>query len=249
MGSLARALSSSPSTHQAAVFDVIGEIEQLSDVDAVMDAMTAELGRHGFEAVVVSGLPEDHFENAVLATRWPPEFFDLYVRNNYIRHDPIAKRCRHSAEPFEWDGQSYDDDPDPRAVELMRRAREFGIARGFVVPIHNPRGFEACVSMSGTDFDLRRETRFALHVMAIYAHGAVRRLVATQPVKRSALTPREREVLGWAAHGKSAWEIGEILHIAKRTVDEHATTAFHKLGAANRAHAVAIAIRDRIIEL
>jgi LuxR family quorum sensing-dependent transcriptional regulator len=103
--------------------------------------------------------------------------------------------------------------------------------------------------MAGVSIDLRREVRFALHVMAIYAHSTVRRLVAPEPVKRPALTPREREVLGWAAHGKSAWEIGEILHIAKRTVDEHATTAFHKLGAANRAHAVAIAVRDRIIEL
>ena len=65
----------------------------------------------------------------------------------------------------------------------------------------------------------------------------------------TALTPREREVLAWAARGKSAWEIGEILHIAKRTVDEHVQTAVRKLGAHNRTHAVAIALRDGIIEV
>jgi DNA-binding CsgD family transcriptional regulator len=59
--------------------------------------------------------------------------------------------------------------------------------------------------------------------------------------QRSVLTPREREVLAWVAQGKSAWEIGEILDIAKRTVDEHAQTAGRKLGAVNRTHAVAIA--------
>jgi DNA-binding CsgD family transcriptional regulator len=63
------------------------------------------------------------------------------------------------------------------------------------------------------------------------------------------LTPREREVLGWVARGKSAAGVAEILNIAKRTVDEHVQTAIHKLGAANRTHAVALAIRDRIIDV
>jgi LuxR family quorum sensing-dependent transcriptional regulator len=63
------------------------------------------------------------------------------------------------------------------------------------------------------------------------------------------LTPREIEVLGWVARGKSAWEIGEVLHIAKRTVDEHVRAAVRKLGAVNRTHAVALALRERIIEL
>jgi len=63
------------------------------------------------------------------------------------------------------------------------------------------------------------------------------------------LTAREAEVLTWVARGKSAWEVGEILHIAKRTVDEHVQTAVRKLGAVNRTHAVAIAVRDSIISL
>jgi LuxR family quorum sensing-dependent transcriptional regulator len=48
---------------------------------------------------------------------------------------------------------------------------------------------------------------------------------------------------------KTAWEIGEILNIAKRTVDEHAQTAIRKLGAANRTQAVALAIRDRLLDI
>lgn len=67
--------------------------------------------------------------------------------------------------------------------------------------------------------------------------------------KAHMLTAREMEVLTWVARGKSAWEIGEILDIAKRTVDEHAQTAVRKIGAVNRTHAVAIAVRDRIISI
>lgn len=63
------------------------------------------------------------------------------------------------------------------------------------------------------------------------------------------LTARQIEVLGWVARGKSAWEIGEILQITKRTVDEHVRGIVQKLGTANRTEAVAVALRDRIIDL
>lgn len=65
----------------------------------------------------------------------------------------------------------------------------------------------------------------------------------------SQLTVRENEVLRWVARGKSAWEIGEILGITKRTVDLHVQTAVRKLGAFNRTHAVALALRDGLIKL
>jgi DNA-binding CsgD family transcriptional regulator len=72
-----------------------------------------------------------------------------------------------------------------------------------------------------------------------------------EPVPASAkdrgLTRREREAVWWAARGKSAWEIGQILHISKRTVDEHIQKAARKLGAVNRTQAVAIALRERLI--
>ena len=63
------------------------------------------------------------------------------------------------------------------------------------------------------------------------------------------LTPRELEVLGWVARGKSASDVADILNITKRTVDQHVQTAIQKLGAANRTQAVAIALRDRLIDV
>ncbi len=63
------------------------------------------------------------------------------------------------------------------------------------------------------------------------------------------VTEREREVLERVARGQSARKIGEILHITKRTVDAHVHSAIRKIGAVNRTNAVAVAIRDRIIDL
>jgi DNA-binding CsgD family transcriptional regulator len=80
-------------------------------------------------------------------------------------------------------------------------------------------------------------------------NGVWKKLQITDaPPATHSLTPREVEVLAWVARGKSAWEIGEILHISKRTVDEHVQAAVRKLGAANRPQAVAIALLHRMIE-
>jgi LuxR family transcriptional regulator, quorum-sensing system regulator BjaR1 len=65
---------------------------------------------------------------------------------------------------------------------------------------------------------------------------------------RPLLTERQREVLEWIARGKSAWEIAQILQITKRTVDEHVQAACRRLGAANRTHAVVLAILANVIE-
>jgi DNA-binding CsgD family transcriptional regulator len=88
------------------------------------------------------------------------------------------------------------------------------------------------------------------HDVAVARRKGIWEIIETfEPnVEPSMLTGREREVLGWVVQGKSAWEIGEILKIKKRTVDEHVQRATRKLGAANRTQAAAIAIRDRIVD-
>jgi DNA-binding CsgD family transcriptional regulator len=62
-----------------------------------------------------------------------------------------------------------------------------------------------------------------------------------------ALTVRERHVIGLVADGLSNKEIGEHLFITERTVRFHLTSIFQKLGADNRAQAVAIANRLEIL--
>jgi two-component system nitrate/nitrite response regulator NarL len=62
------------------------------------------------------------------------------------------------------------------------------------------------------------------------------------------LSGREIEVVSGFANGLSYERIGELLHISPETVKSHAVRSFRKLGAADRAHAVALAIATRQIE-
>ncbi len=58
-----------------------------------------------------------------------------------------------------------------------------------------------------------------------------------------ALSPREREVLGLLAHGKTSAEVGVELGVAEETVQTHVRRSMAKLDARSRTQAVASAIR------
>ncbi|MGQ0465784.1 MAG: response regulator transcription factor [Sporichthyaceae bacterium] len=72
------------------------------------------------------------------------------------------------------------------------------------------------------------------------APGSEDRPVAT-------LTDRELEVLSGMCEGQSNAEIGRALFLSEDTVKTHARRLFRKLGAADRAHAVAIALRRGLV--
>lgn len=61
---------------------------------------------------------------------------------------------------------------------------------------------------------------------------------------KNTLTKREKDVLCWAAEGKTAWEIGAILSISERTVKFHLSNIYRKLGVHTRAQALMTAIRN-----
>jgi len=62
------------------------------------------------------------------------------------------------------------------------------------------------------------------------------------------LTPRQREVLDSITRGLSNDEIAVLLGISKARVKQHLNEVYEKLGAANRAEAVAIAMHRHLLK-
>jgi len=63
------------------------------------------------------------------------------------------------------------------------------------------------------------------------------------------LSAREREVLLWAARGKTAWETAQILGLSVKTVDFHLGSCRRKLGVASKAQLVALAVARGLVPL
>jgi LuxR family quorum sensing-dependent transcriptional regulator len=233
-------------------FDFIAELDRLSTPYAVVEAMADAFALFGFENFIITGLPNprEKFDQMVLLKKWPMGWFEIYAREDYVRADPIIRLCRKTVQPFEWSEAPFDRVMEPRAAEVMDRATDFRMREGFCLPIHGINGYEACFSMSGVDLDLSSRTKPALHLMSMYAFERARQLLSPDADRGAdVLTPREREVLTWAAGGKSAADTAEILGITERTVTAHISSACQKLDATNKTQAVARALQCKMIGL
>jgi LuxR family quorum sensing-dependent transcriptional regulator len=240
---------------RSSAFEFIDEVRRLSNTDDIMAAMGTVLGGFGFKYYCFNFLPNStqSFEKVLLANRLPTEWLALYQEEGFVHADPSIRHCKTVDRPYRWFKEApYDPEREPRALEVVQRARDFGLSDGFVIPIPSNRSFDVNsvghVWMGGGTLDLPERDLPALHLMALYAFDRVLQLHGPCPKQETNLTPREREVLTWVALGKSDSDIGEILKISKRTVTEHVVHARRKLGAVNRTQAVMIAVRDRIIQ-
>lgn len=61
------------------------------------------------------------------------------------------------------------------------------------------------------------------------------------------MTARQLECLRWAAAGKSSADIGGIVGLSPRTVDDHLAAACRRLGVRTRVQAVVLALQHRLI--
>ncbi len=230
------------------MLDAVSEFERIGTVSGVTDKLEHILSSFGFTAFLVTGVPEPplRLEEYILMNGWPAGWTEHYVKRDFYRHDPVAALCRTTSNPFEW---SEVEVGSPSAAEVMDTAYDFGMRKGFLVPIMRTSGFQACVTMAGERPDLDPDAKRVLHVVSMFAHGRIANL-NREPVRlKGVLTKTEKEILQWTAVGKSSWEIGLILNLSKSTVDTFAKRATAKLDAVNRTQAVVNAIRTREISL
>jgi DNA-binding NarL/FixJ family response regulator len=100
--------------------------------------------------------------------------------------------------------------------------------------------------------DITRAIR-AVHAGGSYLEPRVAsKLIAEVALPHRAASPlsdREREVLRLVADGLPTKQIAHTLSISERTVKFHVSSIFHKLGADNRAQAVALAAQRGLLEL
>lgn len=79
--------------------------------------------------------------------------------------------------------------------------------------------------------------------MALHGRSANGNAEPTGQQQKEQLTRRQKEILSWAAEGKTNWEIAVIMRCKEETVNYHLKGIFRKLCATNKAHAVSKALQ------
>jgi LuxR family transcriptional activator of conjugal transfer of Ti plasmids len=229
-------------------------IDRLSiaqDSDAFRDAMAEAAAALDLSCFAYLTVPERPRAAAGLISNYPPAWTKLYLQSHYERFDPVVIQALGHPEPFEWGHKVRSSPRSKPQLELFEEAARFGIRYGFTIPIHDNRGPTAAVTFATNERQPQFERRInhhgrVLQLMAMYFHAHARRkIVPDRTIEGVSLSPREFECLEWAAQGKSAWEIGHILGISRRTAAFHLDNAKAKLGVHSICQAVARLIASK----
>lgn len=154
-------------------------IEAVREKTSVFDVLALfqeTINRFGFASYLMFDLPDhsDYLDQSILAFGKPEAWFQHYLKNNYVRDDPIVAYSRKRVEPFFWHEAVNRLTIDRQGREIMDAAAAHGMLDGFVVPIIDAFAKQSLVSMSGSVHFLSERDKGALHLIAIYAHATLR---------------------------------------------------------------------------
>jgi DNA-binding CsgD family transcriptional regulator len=188
----------------------------------------------------------------LIISNYPEIWIDHYFRNRYLDDDPVVGNFLENRQPFLWSSLNLPEDLSRRQRQLLSEARDAGITDGFTLPAGGNTEIAAVSLVSDTagggDIQLIGRTQQLLSLMIQQYHLLARRaliekaLIGDSSRRRSLLSPREKEVLKWAAAGKSNWEIATLLKVSEKGIEFHFDNVKNKLQVFNRTHAIIKAI-------
>ncbi len=179
----------------------------------------------------------------VLASNWPDEWDAFYQGARAFAFDPVAGAAMHN------DGFFWRDLPPAPSLEgrqLMLDAREVGLLDGFTAVRRTIAEAPMVSTMAGDCLDWDDLDR---GVVTLVSNTLMSRMLYFRDIQfapaAAALSPREVTILAYAAAGKHDKEIALELELSHETIRFYWKSVRKKLGAVDRANAVAIAMWTR----
>lgn len=192
-------------------------------------------------AYLALNLPGRETNDPVVLATYAPDWVQHYLDENYALIDPAIVEGMQGISPFDWSERRSN---SKRIKQFFGEAGEFGVNHnGLSIPIRGPHGDKAVFSVNcdlsdkeWQNFKIERQAH--LLMLAGWYHENFVQIAGDVEIRRISLAPREREVLVWASHGKTAWETGQILGISGRTVEFYLNLAMNKLRVFNKQEAI-----------
>lgn len=233
-------------------FEFIEKVSEAKSTEETAAALAELAKSYGCSTYILASFddPGTLDDPYVLSSGWDPEWSDRYFGNSYVKDDPVVARALHSPEPFVWSDTRSDPSTNARGRQILDEAAAFRMSDGVFIPVHGPGGLAGSLAFGSEDLDLSPDDNKELLLAGFFAYRHALELAKPEgePFDAGALiTNRERECLKWTASGLTSSEIADKLNISRHTADWYLKEAARKLGAANRIHSVAIALRLGII--
>lgn len=210
---------------------------QISDLESASKPLFADIGLPHF-ALARFFKADKTPDVEVLAGCFQPAWAQRYVSRRYAGESEIARAMFRTASPYSWEEALAASGSNEAQAEILGEARDFGLSGGLFTPVRWSDGSYAAVVLAGPCPQLGDQLlRSISEVLSAYYFSEARRIIAQEAPELVTLSPRQRECLAWARHGKSSSAIGDIIGIAVTTVDEHISEACRRLGVRTRTQA------------
>lgn len=200
-----------------------------------------------FDFISVSGLDVDDFrfgEKVSSDTTFPPAFIEAYIVEGLGKRDPFVAAARRATKTV-IEAEVYSKEEPARRLAYL--ARTFGIHNRTLFPIRRGDVTYGAITLTrSTPFE--RDEIVFVEVVAEAIHSAI-----TQPLRerfvaeQMKLTPGELACLTQASFGLTSDDIAKATGYQTDTVNSYIKQAVKKLGVGNRTHAIAEAIRRKLI--
>jgi DNA-binding CsgD family transcriptional regulator len=184
---------------------------------------------------------------------YPADWMAHYTANNYEKKDPLPRHGLKTMRPFTWDSISESRALKPDEKRVMNEAEEARLLDGVAIPICGTGGELAGVGIASSARRGRADAKllYKLQALVMQFHMVYTALEKkdrpARPEGAIHLTNREKEILLWAAEGKSDSVIADILGVTHATIRFHMNNIFRKLDANERTMATVKAIRRGLI--
>lgn len=242
-----------PTRLLSTVASIVDQIGLADDKEKLYEALSRGLLKLGFSTYNFSAHKrniDDLVLNPTLST-WPGQFVAEYSRNGWNQKNPLLLRSIAARGGFVWD-ISNDGAFNWRSPE--RPSRAFLDYRAFLGAMKMQAGIVASVSIgpvfSGISVESdsgERPSPSMVAAVSVIANAAVMKAellgladssLIDESLTARILSPRQLEILKWAAEGKSNGDIATITGQSRRAVDYHMAEILRKLGVATRVQAI-----------
>ncbi|MBL8549234.1 MAG: autoinducer binding domain-containing protein [Hyphomonadaceae bacterium] len=234
-----------------AALEFIELAENSRDLEELREALEHVLQGFGVSHFTLARMhrPRDGAAQFTVSIRGVPEAWaEYYWSERFFNFDSVVQLSLQRPLAFSW--------TDIDRSRLSKASKNlYGEVRdalhvdgGFVIPTHDENGLTGLVALYHEQPELAKQARQALKLIALYGIERANELFFEQgsppAPTQCPLSLRQREILAFAAAGKSETDTGEILGISSTTVREHLQNLRATLAVRTKMQAVAIAVHQ-----
>ncbi len=231
--------------------DAIELIRNAENATDAFDKFSRIMLDYGYDKVVYSlltdhpslSLPKQHG----LVTNYPEHWMKFYNENNYLGIDPVVRGVLTIKTPFFWDDLKSNPDIPEDSFHIIDEGYESGVRDGVAFPLYSGPGEICGVGLARSESEKGKDYEFLAraNLLSTFFHEKYRSFLLKPTIRT--LTDKEKDILCWAAEGKTDEEISFIIGISSSTVRFYWNRIFEKLETKGRVYSVTKAVALNII--